>query len=173
MKMLENQKTASIDRRCALSAAVGAATLFVLYKQSLAQAGGARPIKIPMPADPWPQAEEIVGKGADKDVIYNNFCLTQDRIGRWHCVGIIGGLGIAPGQLFHRVSDQIQGPYKSRPNITVKPSEQSQFEMWAPTIVWSGKNKALMFYAHGIHAKHGDKIDFQMRVLESDKYLDD
>src|ERR1700676_384152 len=142
-----------ISRRGLLSAAAGAVTLLMSSKNSLAKLRIEREIPIPMPAEPWTHANEIVGKGADTGIFYNDFCLTQDRTGRWHCIGIIGGSGIEPGQLFHVVSDHLQGPYASRPNITINSNGRSQIEMWAPTIVWAGQDKAIMLYAHGVHAE--------------------
>jgi hypothetical protein len=87
----------SVRRRELLSAAVGAATLLLVSKGALAQPRVDHKILIPMPAAPWTHAAEIVGKRADTRIFYNDFCLAQDRAGRWHCIGIIGGSGIEPG----------------------------------------------------------------------------
>lgn len=126
---------------------------------------------IPAPAHPWKEAIKIVGKGSKPDEFYNDCCLTKDGLNRWHCIGIVSDKKRRSGHLFHVVSSQLTGPYYPLPDI-VTPQGGGHAEMWAPTIVWQNPQRALMIYAHGIHATRGKEIDFSMRVLESDHRLE-
>jgi beta-xylosidase len=120
-------------------------------------------LSIPYPAKPWSQANRIVGdrpqlsldrlKGKapsfDRTPLYNDFCLAQSIDGRWHCIGILfegkSRAEFRQNQLFHYVSDSIEGPYHSVGRLDLGYGKRDG--VWAPCIV-RDENRTLMYYAH-------------------------
>ena len=165
-------QNAGFSRREMLSSLSAAAALS-LARGSALGAERDRPLMIPMPSVHWTQAKRIVGdhgqlssdeiaKGFEVvSAIYNDFCLIQDHVGRWHCIGHVywkEGRGI-----FHAVSDRIDGIYTFLPPLwtTYAHVDYGGYEIVAPSAFWKDDHTALMF--HGYSGINDDSI----RVSES------
>ena len=108
-------------------------------------------------------------------LIYNDFCLVQDKTGRWHTMGDEINLDIRGiPTLYHFVSRGIEGPYtRLQPvgsGFSVSQLPGRALTMTAPCVIWKDDRTALMFYAHVISGEQNgvEKIyDASIRVLES------
>ncbi len=139
---------------------------------------------IPAPSAPWLEAKRIVGltgqlspaESARADqvlyrtegVVYNDFCLIADQIGRWHCVGIAHRApnGEAP-TLFHAVSDMINGEYEMLDPIGSGTHEATGVQMWSPFIIWRNDHSALLYYSHQSRNTSRPTNNVSIRILES------
>lgn len=112
-------------------------------------------IPIPRPAGPWGESNRILGSGKE---FYSDFCLIEDKLGRWHCIGI-GGEDSRDDTLFHAVADKLAGPYHHLPKI-VSGKTPAPRHMWAPFAIWKDETTALLYYAHMV-----EDVGFTERLL--------
>jgi hypothetical protein len=61
-----------------------------------------REVLLPELSQPWEEAVQIVGGSW-----CNDFCLTEDKLGSWHCIGI-GGQDGCDATLFHAVGEFVR-----------------------------------------------------------------
>jgi len=138
-------------------------------KQFLAYLGASvavrpeRTVLVPYPGKPWAQATRIVGNRSQPDLeaferqraqdkpqlpLYNDFCIVQDRRGRWHCIGIlfegVSSANFRQDRLFHCVARSIDGPYQQVERVDLGFGPKAG--VWAP-FVFRSSERAAMFYA--------------------------
>jgi hypothetical protein len=109
---------------------------------------------------PWTEAERILGDGRS---FYSDFCFIEDKLGRWHAIGI-GGPNSDDSTMFHAVAPAIDGPYRHLPKIGA-PMGPPPRHMWAPYAVWLDDDTALLWYFHNIP---GDPEGTGFRVLQAE-----
>jgi len=126
-------------------------------------AGREQTVWVPYPGKPWAQATRIVGHRSQPDLetferqraenrprlpLYNDFCLVQDGIGRWHCIGILfegaSSADYRQDRLFHCVAHSIDGPYQQLDRLDL--GFGSQAGVWAPFVL-RAPTRSVMFYA--------------------------
>ena len=107
--------------------------------------------------------------------LYADFCEVQDKLGRWHLMGIELSPNI-PGQpaFYHYVSDRLTEGYERLPSVSsnfpLPVRRDLTLNMCSPCVVWEDERTALMFYAHVISGASPAGVemiyDASMRVLE-------
>ena len=86
----------------------------------------------------WKDAKPIFYDGE----WHADMCLIQDKLGRWHCIGI----SQPDCSMFHAVSDKLDGRYRYLSRIGTD-DPLIKF-MWAPHVIWKDQKTALLYYFH-------------------------
>lgn len=86
----------------------------------------------------WNKARPIVANGE----WHSDMCMIEDRLGRWHCIGI----SQPDSSMFHAVGNRLDSQYKYLPRISC--DDPLIDHMWAPFAIWKDKNTAYLYYSH-------------------------
>ncbi len=97
-----------------------------------------KPKVYPMLSCPWNKAKPIVSNGE----WHSDMCMIQDKLGRWHCIGI----SQPDSSMFHAVGNRIDSSYVYLPRISC--DDPLIDHMWAPYAIWKDAKTAYLYYSH-------------------------